>query len=343
MASIKKRGDSWLARVRMGNHDESKTFPRKDQATAWARALETKLLEGSHRDLRALKGITVSQMLTRYASEISPNKQGSKRDINRANFLQNYPLAQCLFAELSSTELNAFKHQRLKIEGKKDPTVRKDLALISHLYTVARKEWGYAGLHNPCKDISMPKAYEARKRRLQSDKDEETRLMLAATSVPLLDDLITFAIETGMRREEIATATWSNYNPSIPSLYVPRTKNGEPRDVPLTPLAAKILNGIRARQGKVDKTDTIFGMTVDEISHKFHDACIEAEIEDLRFHDMRHEALSRLSELGLDILSMSEISGHKTLTQLKRYTHPTAKNLAKRLATLKAHEDTVSM
>jgi integrase len=130
-----------------------------------------------------------------------------------------------------------------------------------------------------------------------------------------------------MRREEIASLVWENVNIPEKSAYLPKTKNGEARSVPLSPAAIKILESMGRTDGSV------FGISADAITQATEAARKKAEIEDLHFHDLRHEATSRLFEnTDLDVMEIRSITGHKNLQMLARYTHLRTPRLAARLA-----------
>jgi len=138
-----------------------------------------------------------------------------------------------------------------------------------------------------------------------------------------------------MRRGEILSLYWKHIDLINNTAYLPDTKNSEPRTVPLSTRAIKILNALpRSISGKV------FSTTDEAIRLGFYRSCKRAKsadmkknepIEGLRFHDLRHEAVSRLFEKGLHPMEVAAISGHKTLQMLKRYTHLKAEDLVKKL------------
>lgn len=141
-----------------------------------------------------------------------------------------------------------------------------------------------------------------------------------------LSAIISFAIETAMRRGEIVELRWENINRLKRTAKLLDTKNGENRTVPLSPVAQKILDSIpRNLHGRV------FSIRADSITTAFDRCCKRAQIENLRFHDLRHEATSRFFEMGFNLMEVSSITGHKDLAMLKRYTHLKAEDLAKRL------------
>src|SRR5262249_15605795 len=144
---------------------------------------------------------------------------------------------------------------------------------------------------------------------------------------PAMASLILFAIETGLRRGELNRARWGHIDVERRVMVIPESKNGHRRTVPLSMQAVAIL--ARAGQGSGD--DLVFGLKAESMTQSFRRACRRAGIEDLRLHDLRHEATSRLFEKGLSVMEVATITGHKTLQMLKRYTHLKAVDLVAKL------------
>lgn len=213
--------------------------------------------------------------------------------------------------------------------------------IISRLFNTAIKEWGLSGLTNPVSQIRKPKPPRARDRRL--NPGELDRICVVSES-PALADVIRFAVETGMRRSELAGMTWDLVDLKKRTVTLPETKNGEKRVVPLSPEALRILTALPRRlDGKV------WGIAPDSITQAYIRALSRAKtayekeckekgtkpdptfLVDLTFHDLRHEATSRFFEKGLNPMQVAAITDHKTLQMLRRYTHLKAEDLAELL------------
>lgn len=330
MATIRKRGDfQWEVRVRRKGHPiQCKTFELKADAEKWARAVEKEMDGGAFISQKEAERTSLKEALKRYIPEyIEKSLKHVQKEKVRATRLMEYPFALKSLVALRGSDLAAFVKMREE-QGRSPHTIDRDLAMISRLYEVARANWGMEGLQNPVKNIIKPKLPQGRTRRLE--KGEEKKL-LESTSKNF-QRVIRFALESAMRREELASLAWKNVNMKRHTLFLPETKNGEARTVPLSPAAVAILKEIPHREEGANK-DNVFGYTINGITGMMRDACARAEIKKLRFHDLRHEAISRLFEdTDLDVMEIRMITGHKTLQMLARYTHLRAERLVRRLA-----------
>jgi len=236
-------------------------------------------------------------------------------------------LAQRALSSLRGADLAKYRDERVAA-GKASNTIRLELAIISHLFTIARKEWGMESLVNPVQLIRMPKPSIERDRRLQGDEAERLRNAASKSKSCDIGPMIDIALETAARRGEIAAMRWEYINLSRKIWYIPETKNGTPRTVPLSSVAIKILQRLPRRiDGNVWSLQREQGIT-----QAFERVCSRAQIENLHFHDLRHEATSRFFELGtLGIMEVAAITGHKDLKTLRRYTHLRAEDLAVKL------------
>ena len=342
MASIRKRGDyQWEVRVRRQGHPvQCKTLNTKIEAEAWARQIEGEMDRGVFVSRVEAERTTLADALDRYIREIIPLKKQSVRETNRARMLQRTPLSKRFLASIHGKDIADFRDARAQ-SGAGANTIRLDLALISHLYAVAVKEWGMAGLVNPVSQIRKPKLPQGRDRRLLPG---ELDRICSASDSPALADLVRFALETAMRRSEIAGMTWDRVDLKKRTVVIPETKNGERRIVPLSTEAVRILSSLPR---KID--GEVWGMEPDSITQAFLRALARARrlyekeceerkekpdlafLVDLTFHDLRHEATSRFFEKGLNPMQVAAITGHKTLQMLKRYTHLKAEDLAEML------------
>ncbi len=350
MATIRKRGDfQWQAIVkRKGYPLQSKTFNYKADAEKWARLIENEMDRGVFVSRAEAERTTLKEALERYEKEVTERKKGAGRERTRIARWTNHKLAARPLASVRSADLAKFRDEWRKA-GKAENTIRLELALLSHLFEVARREWGMEGLQNPVKAITLPGPSRKRDRRLEGDEEARLLAELRKGRNPYAAPAAEFAIETGMRQGEILGLCWADVNylkdgKGLATLA--DTKNGESRTVPLSTRAVAVLKSLpRPIEG-----GRIFRITQDGLVRAFARACergrkTHAEeykksardpypglLEDLRFHDLRHEATSRLFERGdFGMMEVAAITGHKTLHMLKRYTQLRAEDLARKL------------
>ena len=230
-------------------------------------------------------------------------------------------------SELIPHHITKFREDRLKEVSA--GTVLKDLGLLSAVINTGRTEWGLENAlrTNPVSLISKPKAPRPRDRRLEAGELE--KLLAACHSPnPWFRPVVLFAIETGMRRGEILSLCWENVHLGKRYVHLPDTKNGDSRDVPLSPQALELLRDL-PRNIRGDQA--VFPLHFEALKSSWRRACSRAGISDLRFHDLRHEATSRFFEKGLNVMEVAAITGHKDLRMLQRYTHLRAEDLARKL------------
>lgn len=296
----------------------SKSFLNKQDSEKWARSIEAQLDQGTYQSASNLETITIGEAIDRYAKEVTPLKKGAAQEVRRLKYLRsifgNYKLG-----DLKSKHLAEHRDSRLKA-GVSGQTVIHELNIVSHVFNIARNEWGYS-IENPVSRITKPKKASGRTRRLEPGEYER----LLQTMPAQLRYAVDFAIETAMRRSELLSLRWQDVNFSERTALLGSTKNGESRLVPLSSRALAILNELP----KSD--DCIFTLTPSSLSHGFKRAALKAGIQNLCLHDLRHEATSRLFERGLSTMETSAITGHKSLGMLRRYTHLKPHELAIKL------------
>ncbi|MBL4614278.1 MAG: site-specific integrase [Magnetovibrio sp.] len=316
-----------------GEPTQTRTFKKHSDALAWSQEIEGKMDKRTFVPLGEAEKTTLHVALGWYLREVTPRKKGAKQESNRIDLLQRMKLSEKTLTRLRSADIASWRDDLVSM-GKAPTTIRNMVTIISQVYETAKFEWGMERLHNPVKGVPMPKHRPGRDRRLikdrDKDKDEEVQLLEAckASSSHWVTPIVILAIETGMRLGEILTLKRANIDYKTSVAHLPDTKNGTARDVPLS---TRALEALKAAPASTDKEGGAFPMTTHSFEHHFKKARIAAEIENLRFHDLRHEATSRLFERGLDIMEVGHITGHKTLDMLRRYTHLKASDLAKKL------------
>ncbi len=326
MASIRKRGDlQWEVRIRRKGYPVAcKTFNTKIDADKWARDVEGEMDKGVFVSRKEAESTTLHEALERFIEEYIPRYKHPDVPKYTARSLQRRKISTKFLASIRTKDIADFIRER-ESEGRSGNTIRLDLALLSRLFNVARSSWGMESLTNPVERVSRPKISSGRTRRLGGD--EEKRLLDSCTDA--FRPIVQLAIETAMRRGEIASLLWKHIDLEKKTAYLPQTKNDEERTVPLSPTAAKILENL----GGGCKDENVFDVSAIYITHTFIKACEKAGIEGLKFHDLRHEATSRFFEnTDLDVMEIKSITGHKTLQMRARYSHLRTHRLVNRLA-----------
>lgn len=329
MATIRKLRGRWQAQVRRrGMKPRCKSFDTKLEAEKWARDLEAQVDRfGAAPDTKILESTTLGQLLERYQREISPSKRGSVQEIQRIDVLRRHDLAYRTMIGLSQQDIASFRDERLQSVA--PSTTVRELAILSHVLEVAIRDWGLPLAKNVVKLVRRPVIRNERSRRLTGD--EEQRLLDGCDSgqTPYLKTLLILAIETGMRRGEILGLRWSDVSHNRRVIALALTKNGSGREVPLSLRAFDALMDWKER-APVDQS-MIFPMTPGALEQAWRRLLIRVGIKSLRFHDLRHEGVSRLFERGLNVIEVSTISGHKELRMLRRYSHLSVDDLVARL------------
>jgi len=326
MATVEKRGKFWRVKIRRrGYPEQTRSFDVKLHALRWAREIENEMDRGVFIDRTEAEKNTLGDVLSRYVREVTPTKRGALPEECRLLALIQRPIAQIKMTTLSGVHVAHYRDARLTEVS--PATVNKELNLISHAIDTARREWGIHLADNPVRLVRRPNSPNSRERRLVDD--EEDRLLIACNDArnPYLLPIVRLALETGMRQGELVALTWKHVDLKKRVAFLPVTKNGEPRGVALSTGAIAAIRGLpKSVGGKLFP-----GVTTEAVKRAFMRACKRAEIDDLRFHDLRHEATSRFFEKGLNPIEVSSITGHKTLQMLKRYTHLQADKLAEKL------------
>lgn len=352
---IEKRGDmQWRVRVRKrGFPDESATFLYREDAEKWGRAKERELETTGFIDRRKAEKTTLREVLERYRDEVAPGfKSADQIAIKVGVLLKDKVLPSLKMTALSSEILAEWRDRRLKqVSG---GTVNREIDILSTAIRHARQEWGII-IENPVRDLARPPKARERNRRLAAE--EEQYLVQALTPDGRnfnggharslwFKPAVLLALETAMRRGELLAMTWEHVHLPRHFVHLPETKNGDARDVPLSRKAVQILKTL---PGGVQDEGRVFPITPNALRIGMTRAVKNARaqyladckvlrrkptpgfLEDFRFHDTRHEAATRLSEKLSNVLELSAVTGHRDLRMLKRYYHPKAEDLAKKL------------
>jgi integrase len=276
---------------------------------------------------------TLDEALDRYWQEIGSQKKHPGQELQRIKHWKRQPLAKFFISNLRGMDFAKYRDKRLA-EGKATNTVRLELALVGHLFEIARKEWGLESLVNPLKNIRKPSGSRERDRRLKPGEYELLTKALDESVNPWVRPAFDLAIETSLRQAMLFELRWSWVDLSRKVITIPSEFRGTgnkvvPAHVPLTCKAVSVMNALpRSIDGKV------LGTTQNAVVMQWKRTLKSLDITDLRWHDLRHEAASRFFEAGLNPMEVASITGHKNLTMLRRYTHLEPHSLAQKLAKL---------
>jgi len=325
VATITKVGKKFRAQIRRKNAPSmSRTFATRRDAEAFASGLEHDVLADKY--LGRSLGVSIPRLgeaLKRYGEEVTSKKRGVASEMCNIRIWQRHELAGYKLDDITSDHIQAFADESLNSPG----TVRKKLAVISHLYTKAITRWGYKNLVNPTVGVDKPKVPNSRSRRLQYG--EYRRLMREiVVGRPSLRPVVRLAIYTAMRRGELCSLEFAQINYRERFAHLSVTKNGDKRDVPLSRRAIRVLREVEI----LSKTGKVWDHLPSIATYHFSEACKRAGIEGLTLHDLRHEATSRFFEVhNLSIVEVQRITGHKDLKMLLAYTHLSPSNIALKL------------
>ncbi len=319
MATIRKRNDRWQVQIRRKDAPFiSRSFVRKAEALAWAREMDIEADRGLlQSDPRTLQRITLGELLNRYKDEISIDKGAAETETIFISNLQEHPLASKSLATVKASDFAKYRDERLTcVSGS---TVNRHLCIIQHAYEIAVKEWGLPIKENPVKLIRKPKNNPPRNRRLRTGEYERLLCSAEQSRNKLVKPIIIIAVETAMRRGEILNIRMNDIDLNTNHLWIPKTKTGVPRTIPLSSMALDAI--LSVRNDGSDGNDRIFPLTPNAFRLAWERVKKRTKIDDLHFHDLRHEAVSRLFEQGLGIAHVAAISGHRDFRMLARYTH----------------------
>lgn len=347
---VKTPSGSWKAVIRKNGFPTTiKTFRLKRDAEDWARRTEDEMVRGMFIQRAPAERMNFAGAMERYLAEVTVTKRPFTQQSER---VRSVPLISYFgkhaLIGISAEMVAKYRDERLAggdrlKNGVPQPraanTVRLELALIGHLFTIAIKEWGLGLTYNPVLNIRRPAPGAGRNRRLSDE--EETRLLALVDkhSNPMLRWIVRIAIETGMRSSEIVGLKVAQVDLERRVVRLQETKNTMPRTVPLSMGALDVFKQAIANPVRPKETDLIFfgepGRDWIRRPYNFNKSWLlikeAAGLKDLRFHDLRHEAVSRFVELGLSDQEVSAISGHRSMQMLKRYTHLRAEDLVDKL------------
>lgn len=322
MASIKSLGSGYRVQVYVKGVRDSKSFATRKEAATWALEREAEL-RGSK-----LPDKTFGDAMRDYAKKVAPDRAGERWERIRLVALARAPIARRRLEALTGADFADWRDERLtKV---KPATVAREMNLMRAVLEVCRRDWRWIRV-NPITDVRWPRCPKGRARRIS--EDEAATLagafgvwdkLLADTQTQRVGLAFLFAMETAMRSGEICALTWPHINLKDQFVHLPKTKNGDARDVPLTKRAVEILKVLPLGFGPA------FGLTDDLRDALYRKVRAKTPHKDIHFHDTRGEAIWRLSK-KLDVMQLARVVGHQDLKSLMHYYNETAADMAKRL------------
>ncbi len=335
MASIRKRKGKYEVQVRRkGFASACRNFHKKADAEEWARFMETRADRGElPTPLKTLDRHTVREILERYRDEISIKKRSYNTERHVIGSFLRQPIADYTLTKITFADFSSYQKKRLI--AVKPGTVNRELFIIKHAFDIAMREWDIPLRENPLAKLKKLKTNNARTRRLSAEEYKTLEEAYSKNRNPHIMTLIRFAIETAMRRGEILRLKWDDINFEAKTLHIPLTKNGHARTIPLSREAIAILHELRSQNHdhgeQQQDNDLVFPVSDNAVKLSWQRLVDRAGIEDLHFHDLRHEAISRFFERGLSIPEVALISGHRDFKMLFRYTHLKPEDVARKL------------
>ena len=340
MAQIRERArkngkKSFFVRIRMrGKPEATASFYRLTDARIWAQQIETEMRDGRYIKTAEARKHTVSDLVERYIRDVLPRKVKVGRFYAIQLGWWKRQIGDVLLSELTPVLISEHREllsqtETIRKTKKSNATVNRYLAALSTAISTAINEWGWME-ENPLRKVSKLKEPRGRVRYLS---DEERELLLIACKESHNPDLyltVILAMSTGGRQSEIWGLNWKCVDLKNGFITFEETKNDEPRSVPLTGHAFELMME-RSKVPRID-TDLAFPSRVDrhkpfDFRRPFQMAIKAAQIEDFRWHDLRHCAASYLVMAGVDMRTVAEILGHKTIQMTQRYAHLSPEHL----------------
>jgi integrase len=326
MATIRRRRDKFEVQVRRaGLPHLSKSFSALKDAQAWARLKEGQADRSElPLDPKTLQRVTLGELVERYRDTVTVEKRTRLREQYALAAFLAHPICSKRLSELRTEDFAAYRDQRLR--EIKPLSLKRQLAPIHNLFEIAREDWGLPIRENPLDKLRLKAPDQRRERRLKPG--ELNRILEAARFCrnPLIARIILFALATAMRRGEILAVEGRHIDIDRQALLIPETKNGHPRTIPLTDQAIAVL-----RSSVTEGRARTFPITANAFRLAWERVKRKAGIDDLHFHDLRHEAISGFFEKGLSTPEVALISGHKDMRMLFRYAHATREQILLKL------------
>ncbi|WP_295624625.1 site-specific integrase [uncultured Nitrosomonas sp.] len=347
MANIEERisndgKTSYRVKIRLkGFPIQSATFERKTDAKKWAQQTESAIREGRHFKTTEAKRHTLAELIDRYCREVLPKKKSAKDQAQQLGWwkseIGSYSLADVTSALLGQCKDKLGREITVRNKPRSSASVVRYLAALSHAFTIAVNEWGWLE-DNPMRKVTKPQESRGRVRFLSDDERISLLKACKESSNPYLYSVVVLALSTGMRQGEIMGLTWEVVDLNQGRAILHETKNGERRAVAITGHALELIKEL----SKVRRIDCnlLFPAKQNtpqkpmDLRSPWETAVKKAELQDFKFHDLRHSAASYLAMNGASLAEIAEVLGHKTLQMVKRYAHLSEGHTARVVASM---------
>lgn len=261
------------------------------------------------------KRVSFSTFADEYLEDYAkPTKKSWKTDKVRLKKLKKY-FKETDLRQITPMEIERFR-SLLLVKGQQKSTTNRSLALLKRMFNLAIEE-GYAEV-NPARKVKMFSEADNLKERILTEGEER---LLLVSCCEHMKDIVTFALNTGMRLGEILNLKWANVDMKSGTIKVEFTKSGKTRIVPVNQTLREMLARPRKRGEVYVFTNPDSKDRFRETKRSFKTGCRRAGIEGLRFHDLRHTFASRLVQNHVDVGTVRKLLGHSTLLITQRYIH----------------------
>ncbi|WP_394808037.1 tyrosine-type recombinase/integrase [Nitrosomonas sp.] len=350
MANIEKRisndgKTSYRVKIRLKGHPgQSATFERLTDAKKWSQQTESAIREGRHFKTTEAKRHTLTELIDRYCQDVLPAKKSAKDQAQQLTWwkseIGSYALADVTPSLLAECRDKLGREITVRNKPRSPASVVRYIAALSHAFTIAVKEWGWLE-DSLMRKVTKPKESRGRVRFLSDDERIRLLKICKESSNPYLYVVVVLALSTGMRQGEIMGLTWDVIDLNQGRAILHETKNGERRAVAITGHALELIKEL----SKVRRIDSNLLFPSKEnapqkpqkpmdLRSPWETAIKKAELQDFKFHDLRHSAASYLAMNGASLAEIAEVLGHKTLQMVKRYAHLSEGHTARVVASM---------
>jgi integrase len=327
-----KRSGVWWTCIRHNGRKIQKSLETPDRKLAKAieAKIRTEIIEGKYYEKPIGREKSFKQLMERFMKEHAPKVSAGMQRSYASSLKHLIPF----FGDLNLLSISRKKISRYKVlrldEGVRPATVNRELAMLSKAFTLALEDWEWInGNDKPFSKISYEKENNERDRWLTDD--EEKRLL--GNCPEWLREIIIFALNTGLRQGELLSLEWSRVSLFRKTILIQKTKNGKPKTVPLNRYAMDVIEPKSEKKVRRLNNDFVFvsshGTRIDRhnLRRAFNSAIRKAEIEDFKFHDLRHCFCTKLAQRGVDIYKIAKLAGHEDIRMTQRYSHQCPESL----------------